>query len=207
MKLKRFNQLNEKLSKRVAILKTQEGDWVGLYVDGVLIGEGHPPLGQGHSTTYLLKKSEEYNFKYSDIVEEELNDEDDEYVSNHGSFPKFLKELSCYYEVNMNESSLFNRDRIRVGDKLLCIKDYGFELRPESMPRLTNFEKDKEYEVIEADNHSVRLRSDMPHFWDKSGTKLTEHIFVLKSGSRDFPYLWDYFTKKINYIDEKNINI
>jgi hypothetical protein len=81
--------------KRVAILSTQSGDWEALYIDGKLIDEGHH-LGEG-DTLYLLKQSEAYNFRACDIVVAEINNQDEETVSDEGSFPSHLLNLEGTY--------------------------------------------------------------------------------------------------------------
>lgn len=82
--------------KRVVKLTTQSGDWEALFIDEQLISEGHY-LGEGNSFTYLLELSERYNFKYIDVISHEINDEDEDYVSDCGNFPPFLTDLKGSY--------------------------------------------------------------------------------------------------------------
>lgn len=81
---------------KILILRTQEGDWEGLFIDNDLIDEGHV-LGEGNSTTYLLEKAEEYGFSSKDIKEKELNDIDEKGIAINGCFPDSLTKLSGDY--------------------------------------------------------------------------------------------------------------
>jgi len=80
---------------KVLILSGQ--DWQGLYINGNLIDEGHV-LGEGGATTYLLEKSEEYNFTSKDVKQSYVTDEDEQYLMEFGCFPSEQKELSGTYE-------------------------------------------------------------------------------------------------------------
>jgi len=91
-KLKKFEGFS---NTKVLILTTQNGDWEGLFINGELISEGHE-LGDG-DILFILKMAEEYSFKSSDVVIEEVNDEDDEWLSNNGNFPENLSELKGKY--------------------------------------------------------------------------------------------------------------
>ena len=53
---------------RVLVLSTQSGDWEGLFIDGVLISEGHH-LGEGRPAEFWINKSKEYSFESKDIVQ------------------------------------------------------------------------------------------------------------------------------------------
>jgi hypothetical protein len=90
--------LNELKPKRkdVLILNSQSGDWEGLFIDGTLIDEGHH-LGEGKSLMFLLEKAEEYNFTSKDVRFMETTDEDEDYLSCHGDFPRNLSELKGDY--------------------------------------------------------------------------------------------------------------
>lgn len=81
---------------KVLILNSQDGQWTGLFIDGILIDEGDV-LGEGDNLLYMLKKSEEYNFKSSDVIITEVEDEDEEYLNENGHFPTLLKELNGEY--------------------------------------------------------------------------------------------------------------
>jgi hypothetical protein len=80
---------------KVVVLSSQSGDWEGLFIDGVLIDEGHE-LGDGYRF-YWMQKSEQYGFKWVDISDEIVNDEDEEYLCDIGNFPKFLHDLKGNY--------------------------------------------------------------------------------------------------------------
>ena len=80
---------------RVYIIRTQEGDWEALYIDGEIKDEGHH-LGEG-DRLFLLKMSEKYNFKSSDITECSLDDVDEKATQNSGNLPKYLKDLKGSY--------------------------------------------------------------------------------------------------------------
>ena len=81
----------------VLILNSQSGDWEGLFINGNLIDEGHT-LGEGGSRTYLLEKSEEYNFTSKDVREKYVSDEDESYLMKFGSFPSEVSELTGDYK-------------------------------------------------------------------------------------------------------------
>jgi hypothetical protein len=86
------------MKKRVIILKTQDGDWEGLFIDGKRIEEGHT-LGEGNSRLFLLKMAEKYDFSSRDVVECEINDEDDAEIEKWGQFPKELSTLIGKYDI------------------------------------------------------------------------------------------------------------
>ncbi len=88
------------------------------------------------------------------------------------------------------------KNEVSIGDKLLCIKNYGYELRYKSLPRTDIFQNGKEYDVIKSDDRSVTIKSDMPHFFTDDDTNTKDVIFLLrKDPDRYFPCLWDYFEK------------
>ncbi len=84
--------------KRVAIIKSQEGDWVGMYIDRVLICQGHE-LGDGN-LLYLIRMSEKYKFSSSDITIKELCNEDQGVLEGSGRFPDNLGDFVCSYDHN-----------------------------------------------------------------------------------------------------------
>lgn len=81
---------------KILVLSTQSGDWEGLFINNILISEGHA-LGEGNSKKFWIKMSKEYDFGIEDIVEKELVDEDEETISIYGSFPKNVQELTGKY--------------------------------------------------------------------------------------------------------------
>lgn len=78
----------------IIVLNTQCGDWEGLFINGVLISEGHT-LGEGNQKKFWLKVFKQYNV--DDITEKYLCDEDDEFLNDVGSFPQTIKELKGEY--------------------------------------------------------------------------------------------------------------
>jgi len=85
------------MGKRVVILTTQSGDWEGLFIDGKLIDEGHH-LGDGNRN-FMLEQAEKYNFKSTDILRHEINNEDEEMLCKCGSFPSTLDGLAGTYNI------------------------------------------------------------------------------------------------------------
>ena len=83
-----------KIDINVVILSTLCGDWETLYINGLLIDEGHH-IGEG-DRLYLLKQAEKYNFKWQDVRIHELAQEDDEYVEDNG-FPTNITEFKGKY--------------------------------------------------------------------------------------------------------------
>ncbi len=81
---------------KVLILNSEDGDWEGLFINGNLIDEGHT-LGEGRADTYLLEKSEEYNFNSKDVISCCVTQEDDKYLMKFGSFPSELSKLKGKY--------------------------------------------------------------------------------------------------------------
>lgn len=88
------NKINK--MNRVLVLSTQSGDWEGLFVDGVLISEGHH-LGEGKPAEFWIDMSKKYSFESKDITRHEVTDEDDDLLDRWGSFPKNLSELKGKY--------------------------------------------------------------------------------------------------------------
>lgn len=81
---------------KVLILQSQSGDWEGLFIDDVLVDEGHS-LGEGTPRHYWISKAVEYKFGIEDIVEKEVNDKDELYLYKYGSFPNNINELDGNY--------------------------------------------------------------------------------------------------------------
>ena len=81
---------------RIVVLSTQSGDWEALYVNGELIEEGHH-LGEGSPREFWLEMYNKYNFTPKDIVYCELNDIDEEYAENYGSFHGELDSFNGKY--------------------------------------------------------------------------------------------------------------
>jgi len=85
------------MNKQVLILMSPNGDWEGLFIDGILIDEGHK-LGEGNSRTFLLEKAEEHNFSSKDVREITITDEDENYLNKYGAFPEKIEILKGSYE-------------------------------------------------------------------------------------------------------------
>jgi len=86
------------MKKRVVILTTQNGDWEALFIDGKRITEGHT-LGEGYSRAFLLEMAEMYNFKFKDVLECEIKNEDEAEIEKRGQFPKELSTLTGKYDI------------------------------------------------------------------------------------------------------------
>jgi hypothetical protein len=80
------------MNRRVKILNTQSGDWVGIFVDGKIIFQGHDI-----NVISVLRWSEEYDFGYRDVEFKEINDKDEEYMYKAGRFPDSIKDLNGEY--------------------------------------------------------------------------------------------------------------
>lgn len=80
----------------------------------------------------------------------------------------------------------------KIGDILHCKKDCGFNSAYKHLPRIYDFEEGKEYEVIDVTNNSVTIESDQTTTF--SDNKATQ-IFSLDKKNKDFPYIWDFFSK------------
>ncbi len=80
----------------------------------------------------------------------------------------------------------------KVGDFLLCNKNFGFNSAYKHLPRIYDFEEGVEYEIVEASNKTVTIKSDQTTaFSDNKSSQ----IFSLEKDNNHFPYLWDYFSK------------
>jgi len=71
---------------RAVILFTSEGDWEWLFIDGVLIAEGHTLEDGDH--LYFLRIAEEFELASSDFITRELLPGDNTYANDHGSLPE-----------------------------------------------------------------------------------------------------------------------
>lgn len=79
------------------VLVLTSDDWQGLYIDEILIDEGHH-LGEGDNFMYMLLKSEKYGFTSKDVKSFYIDDIDVESTENIGNFPKNLSDLKGNYE-------------------------------------------------------------------------------------------------------------
>ena len=81
---------------KALILRTQEGDWEGLYIGSVLVDEGHK-LGEGNQEKFWLDIAENHGVTSADLTILELTDEDDKETTDSGNFPRELIQLTgCY---------------------------------------------------------------------------------------------------------------
>ena len=96
-------------------------------------------------------------------------------------------------EFDIIDEGLFDffKQKVRVGDMLLCKNDCTYNAEYKRLPRIYDFEKGKKYEVIEADKFSVTMQSDVKNFRGEPN----KEIFTLSKDKKwnYFPYLWDYF--------------
>lgn len=87
------------MSKAILI---KADDWEGLFLDGVLVEEGHT-LNEGSSRIkYFIQLSKQYNFDLGNMKEVWVTEEDEERLNYNGSFPQTLLELDGDYENTEN---------------------------------------------------------------------------------------------------------
>ena len=73
----------------ICLLRSQDGDWEGIYINGKLIDEGHS-LGEGKSEEYWMEIGRKYN---GELIIEELKDKDNKMVMINGSLPSNLNDF------------------------------------------------------------------------------------------------------------------
>ena len=72
-------------------------DWEGLFVDGILIEEGHT-LNQGMSRVkYFLELSKDCDFDLEEMEEVWIDEEDEDTLYKIGCFPSQLTDLKGNY--------------------------------------------------------------------------------------------------------------
>jgi hypothetical protein len=81
---------------KALLLRTQEGDWEGLYIGDKLIDEGHR-LGEGSPESFWLDISLNYGITSADLTILELTDEDNAETTDSGCFPPELVQLTGNY--------------------------------------------------------------------------------------------------------------
>ena len=75
----------------------QADDWEGLFIDGVLIEQGHT-LNQGYSRVkHFINLAKTHNFDVEELEEVWVQEVDEDYLYAHGGFPKNLNELKGKY--------------------------------------------------------------------------------------------------------------
>jgi len=68
-------------------------DWEGLFVNGELVEEGHT-LNEGMSRIqYFIQLAKQYDFVLEEMKEFYVDDEDENYLYDNGSFPLLLTDL------------------------------------------------------------------------------------------------------------------
>ena len=79
-------------SKEVLIISTQEEDWSAIYVENMLVSQGHSvqPLE-------LLRLAEEYEFTSKQIRTVVASDEDEVIAESAGNFPQLRNGLITVY--------------------------------------------------------------------------------------------------------------
>ena len=70
---------------KATIIGTQEGDWEALFIDGVLIAQGHS-LGEGDPARFWLDIAQTHGVKAEDVTSVETDDEDEELLMAYGQF-------------------------------------------------------------------------------------------------------------------------
>lgn len=72
-------------------------DWEGLYINNILVEEGHN-LEQGYDRIeYFVRIQEQYNFDINELKVKWLEDDDEELISSTGGFPKNINNLKNKY--------------------------------------------------------------------------------------------------------------
>lgn len=84
------------MKNRIVCLSTQCGDWEALYVNGTLISERHR-LAEGNSKQFWFSMYKKYDFEPKDIEYKELNDVDEDFAMDYGSFHKELSDFNGKY--------------------------------------------------------------------------------------------------------------
>ena len=104
---------------------------------------------------------------------------------------KHLKSINELFEF------LKRKPKLKIGDELVCIKDFGFHMMWDTLPRTSIFEKGKKYKVSYLDDSDgytgIGLSSDLPTF--SGGKDRQEQIFATdkKWSNNYFPILSEYF--------------
>lgn len=84
------------MKPRMRLLSSQCGDWEGLYLDGVLIEEGHQ-IGEGSFREFWLDLARDHDVSSEDLVIFEVDDVDDRFLYKHGTFPNDINKLHGEY--------------------------------------------------------------------------------------------------------------
>ena len=82
------------MSKAILI---KADDWEGLFVDGVLIEQGHT-LNQGYSgVKHFINLAKAHNFDVEELEEVWVDEVDEDYLYECGGFPSKLSDLKGKY--------------------------------------------------------------------------------------------------------------
>jgi len=68
-------------------------DWEGIYINGLLIDEGHHLLWGSKGFLYMLKLAEEHKFTSENVEVVYLTNEQNEWLGDRGNFPKLINEI------------------------------------------------------------------------------------------------------------------
>ncbi len=80
------------MSKK-AIIISSDADWEGLFVDGVLVEEGHT-LNEGtERVLYFVNLAEEHGFELEDLEIGYINDEYDKVLETEGCYHSNLSDV------------------------------------------------------------------------------------------------------------------
>ena len=100
------------------------------------------------------------------------------------------------------------KEKIRdivIGDKLLCVVNYGWTLLPYSSTMTDIFKKGEYYDVVEISRTHIEILSDITYFFDEN--RKIKKIFTLKEDpDKYFPYLYAYFSFDPNVKIERKLN-
>jgi hypothetical protein len=79
--------------KKAIVVFSSEDAWEGLYVNGILVEENHT-LNEGvERVKYFVELAKKYNFDLGELDFIAINENQEEWLSNYGSFPIELNEL------------------------------------------------------------------------------------------------------------------
>lgn len=85
-------------NKKTEAILIEADDWEGLFIDGVLIEEGHT-LNEGYSRIkYFVILSKKYNFDLEKLNELYIEEVDKDELYDCGGFPNTLEELKGNYK-------------------------------------------------------------------------------------------------------------
>ena len=88
---------DDQVNQRISVIKLSASDgFEGFYINGSLVDVGNP-LGGGNNETYLLEKSEQYNFDTIDYVSLDLEVNDEAAINESGvMFDNIIEYMDDY---------------------------------------------------------------------------------------------------------------